>query len=91
MTFFIMCQNIMIAMLYCNTQEVKYKIFFENLTEAKKLGLIINPILECSYNGTLPNWIEKRIPQNEPNKLEYLAKTQSRLETDNIWFDLIKN
>lgn len=90
MFFNIMWKDIRVAVLYGTEKDVKYKIFFENLPKAKADGLIINPILQHTTDGTLPNWINNRIPQNAINKLKYLKESEGRLETDHIWFQSIE-
>ena len=86
MPIIIMWQNTPIGALFGDETNVKYKIFFENLSAALKQEMNITPILNCINNGRLPEWINNRIPKTESSKLEYLARTGGRLETDNIWF-----
>ena len=88
MPFIIMWQDIRIGVLFGNEENVKYKIFFENLSKAKEKGLIINTILQYTSNGEMPNWINNRIPKNTLDKFEHLRQTQGRLETDDIWFQV---
>jgi len=88
MPFIIMWQDIKIGLLFGEEQNVKYKIFFENLSQAKAKGLPVNSILMCTPHGTMPEWISKRIPQNIPDKFEYLRQTEGRLGTDDIWFQV---
>lgn len=88
MPFIIMWQDIMIGMLFGEEENVKYKIFFENLSEAKEKGLVVNTILAHSPYGVMPEWINNRIPKNTPNKFNYLRQSKGRLETDDIWFQV---
>ena len=89
MPILVMWQNINVAILYGNENDVKYKVLFENLGEARQKGMLLNPVLQCITNGSLPNWINNRIPQSETNKIDYLVRTEGRLETDSFWFKSI--
>jgi hypothetical protein len=89
MPILVMWQNINVAILFGNENDVKYKVMFENLPEAQKLGMIVNTILQCNSNGSLPNWIAERIPHSETDKIDYLRRTEGRLETDSFWFKSI--
>lgn len=86
MPFIIMWQDIRIGILFGEEANVKYKICFENLLQAKAKGLIVNNILDCSKYGVMPEWINNRIPKNILNKFDYLKQTEGRVETDDIWF-----
>lgn len=88
MPFIIMWQDIMIGILFGEEENVKYKIFFENLPMAKEKGLVVNTILKYSPYGVMPEWINNRIPKNTPNKFDYLRQSKGRLETDDIWFEV---
>ena len=89
MPILVMWQNINVAILFGNENDVKYKVLFENLSEAKNHGMLLNPILQCTTNGLLPNWIAERIPHSETDKIDYLRRTEGRLETDSFWFKSI--
>ena len=90
MVFLIMWQNINIGILSEKGSKINYKIIITNLSTALEKGLIFNSILTDTYNNVLPEWINKRIPAKEKDKMEYLKKTEGRLETDEIWFKNIK-
>ena len=90
MVFLIMWQNINIGILSEKGSKINYKIIITNISNALEKGLIFSSILTDTYNNVLPEWINKRIPAKEKDKMEYLKKTEGRLETDEIWFKNIK-
>ena len=90
MIFLVMWRNVNIGILSVTNSKVNYKIIIPNVSEALEKGLIFSNILTDSYNYTLPEWINNRIPAKEKDKMEYLKKTEGRLETDEIWFKNIK-
>lgn len=85
MGFFVKWENINVAILLFKEGCVKYKILFENITDAETKGLDFKSIIRETYDDTLPLWIKKRIPENE-DALAYLKRTGGLSQDDKISF-----
>ena len=85
MGFFVKWENINIGILLFKEGRVKYKILFENITDAEKKGLDFKSIIRETYDDTLPLWIKNRIPENE-DPLAYLKRTGGCMPQDKISF-----
>lgn len=85
MGFFVKWENINVGILLFKEGRVKYKILFENITDAETKGLDFKSIISETYDDTLPLWIKKRIPEGEET-LAYLNRTGGYMPQDKISF-----
>ena len=54
MPFIVRWQDVKIAILFGEKDDVKCKILFENLHDVSDERFYVNEILECTTNGELP-------------------------------------
>lgn len=84
-------KTIKVAKLVMFDDRFEYTLILPNLRKAKEEGLQVGTLLNAHFNGSFPEWIIDRVPQNVASLgyrkvFDWLAKTGGKLQTDKFSF-----
>ena len=86
-------KKVKVATLVCRDNgKFEYTLIIPNLRKAKEEGLQVGTLMNAHFNGSFPEWIVDRVPQQiaslgEKEMFNWLAKTGGMLQTDRFSFE----